>query len=469
MNGHQEGGVNGPNGPNGTAWAERAEQLRGLARLLGRNVRQDLVRPVLNRSAPTADMREPPWRVRKSVVTLLVLLGAAALILNGNQYAFAFHLGLPVGIVLAAGQSFALVWALWEPVPAWWLSTATMLAGALTATALHGDVTAGLVSLGEPGWTAVTILLQSGVLLLLALRLRPRVAMEALGLSLFAGLLAGLYRSPDESSSIGAAVLTFSVAVLVGSSLRGLRAARTELVAQEELTAEERARRTVLEERSRIARELHDVVAHHMSVISIQAQVAPHLVEDPPQELRETLDGIRQNAVEALTELRRVLGVLRAEDPLADGVDEAPQPTLARLPDLLENVRGAGLTVDVTVTGKERPLAPGVELSAYRIIQEAVSNAMRHAPDAAVAITLDYRPAALGVTVANEPPRSPAPPSPGARHGLLGMRERAAMLGGELTAGPTPQGGYQVTALLPLAAPAAPAATALRPLSEDRS
>ncbi|MBF9071998.1 sensor histidine kinase [Streptacidiphilus sp. NEAU-YB345] len=409
------------------------------------------------------EAQELPWRVRKPVVTLLVLLGAIAFGIDTNQYAFAFQLGVPVGIMLAGAQSAALVWALWEPIPAWWLSTVTMLAGAWIATALHGDVNPTRTNLGAPGWTAITILVQSGILLILALRLRPRVAMEALGLSLFAGLLAELYRSPDQGSSVGAAVVLFSVAVLIGSSLRGLRAARTELVAQEELTAEERARRTVLEERSRIARELHDVVAHHMSVISIQAQVAPHLVEDPSQELRETLDGIRQNAVEALAELRRVLGVLRAESPLGGGVDEAPQPTLARLPELLNNVRGAGLTVEVAVTGEERPLAPGVELSAYRIVQEAVSNAMRHAPDAAVAITLDYRPAALGVAVVNEPPRSPAPPSPGAGHGLLGMRERAAMLGGELTAGPTPQGGYRVAALLPVAA--AP----VQPSLEDRT
>ncbi len=111
------------------------------------------------------------------------------------------------------------------------------------------------------------------------------------------------------------AVPLSAVVVLVGTALRGRREARAELVEQTTLTAEERARRTLLEERSRIARELHDVVAHHMSVISIQAQVAPHLVENPPEELKENLAGIRQNALEALTELRRVLGVLRSEHP----------------------------------------------------------------------------------------------------------------------------------------------------------
>lgn len=138
---------------------------------------------------------------------------------------------------------------------------------------------------------------------------------------------------------------------MIGAALRALRVARTELVEQSELTAEERARRTLLEERNRIARELHDVVAHHMSVISIQAQVAPHLVDHPSEELKANLAGIRENAVEALTELRRVLGVLRAEDALADGVRHAPQPTLDRVDELVGTVRAAGVDVTARTTG----------------------------------------------------------------------------------------------------------------------
>jgi signal transduction histidine kinase len=247
----------------------------------------------------------------------------------------------------------------------------------------------------------------------------------------------------------------FLIATVTGAALRGRRVARARLVEQQELTADERARRTVLETRNRIARELHDVVAHHMSVISIQAQVAPHLVENPPPELTENLAGIRENAVEALTELRRILGVLRSEDAEADGLRHSPQPTLDRLEELIGNVRGAGLAVTVETAGEPRPLSPGVELSAFRIIQEALSNVLRHAPGARVRVGIGYLPAALAIRVANTEPTRPAPPAHGPGHGLLGMRERTAMLGGELVAGPAPGGGFEVTAILP-AAPAPP-------------
>ena len=150
----------------------------------------------------------------------------------------------------------------------------------------------------------------------------------------------------------------FGAVVLVGTALRGLGEARTELVEQETITAEERARRTLLEERNRIARELHDVVAHHMSVISIQAQVAPHLVENPSEELKENLAGIRQNALEALGELRRVLGccVRRTRRTYGWARPEPdrpghPQPTLDRLDALLENTRAAGLDVTAVIRG----------------------------------------------------------------------------------------------------------------------
>ncbi|MET7717141.1 ATP-binding protein [Streptomyces sp. NPDC005407] len=183
-------------------------------------------------------------------------------------------------------------------------------------------------------------------------------------------------------------------------------------------------------------------------MISIQVQVAPHLVQNPSDELKENLEGIRENALEALTELRRVLGVLRSENP--EGAPHAPQPTLDRLDSLVENVRSAGLSITTHSSGEPHPLSPGVELSAYRIIQEALSNAIRHAPGSEVRVEIVYKPSVLGVRVINTAPAKPAPPSPGAGHGLLGMRERAAMLGGGLAAGRIPDGGYEVTAHLPL-------------------
>ncbi|MFE2186070.1 sensor histidine kinase [Streptomyces sp. NPDC059455] len=354
-----------------------------------------------------------------------------------------------IGLVVL--EALAVQLALTRPIPAWWLSTAMLL---VTALAVDDRVPAYVLY----PWNYGQIALHTAVLFLLALRVRPRIAAEALVLTLLVGAVTAALATRTHADGLDEAIVSFTTAVVVGTALRGRRVARTRLVEQEELTAEERARRTLLEERNRIARELHDVVAHHMSVISIQAQVAPHLAENPSDELKENLAGIRQNAVEALAELRRVLGVLRSEDALADGARHAPQPTLDRLDELVGTVRGTGITILTDVTGERRALPPGVELSAFRIVQEALSNVMRHAPGAEARVELGYQRHGLTVRVVNTTPDRPAPPSPGAGHGLLGMRERAAMLGGELTTGPTPDGGYEVIAVLPTDHPALSAA-----------
>ncbi|MGP9021857.1 sensor histidine kinase [Streptomyces sp. BR1] len=441
-----------------------AAALRGVPEAL----REDLWRM---KSDPVPRVGEPGYPVWRPVsLMVLVVFAATTMVFDVRQYDIGYNLGLNLGILLGGVQAVAVVAALYRPVPAWWAVTAVMLFAARAAdgriimpTPQPGgpwDPTGRPVppvpsgSLGPlfgPGpdypWTSAGVAMQAMVLFLLALRVRPRAAVSALLISSATGLVA-LAFTAQYNIDFGLAVGVLAAATLLGAALRGRRVARKELVVQEEVTAEERARRTLLEERNRIARELHDVVAHHMSVISIQAQVAPHLVENPSDELKENLAGIRQNAVEALTELRRVLGVLRSEDP--EGAPHAPQPSLDRLDELVANVRGAGLTVTVDRTGTPRPLSPGVELSAFRIVQEALSNAMRHAPGSAVRVELAHQSAELVVRVANTAPDRPVAPSPGAGHGLLGMRERTAMLGGELAAGATPDGGYEVTAALPL-------------------
>ncbi|MFE8989412.1 sensor histidine kinase [Streptomyces collinus] len=384
-----------------------------------------------------------------------VTLGAVGqLVDNGG-------VGPQIAFPLGLAQGGAMVLALWRPLPAWWLSTVAMLLGAL-------EVRRQLLAGGAPDftwpWTSAGIIGHMAVLLLLALRVRTRVSVEALALTvLLTYVVQGLLGAAGYSPTGVLAVTLFAVVVLLGTALRGRREARAELVEQTTLTAEERTRRTLLEERSRIARELHDVVAHHMSVISIQAQVAPHLVENPPDELRENLAGIRQNALEALIELRRVLGVLRSEhtgpgEPFADAGYEttphAPQPTLDRLDALVENTRAAGREVVTEIQGERRPLPPGVELSAYRIVQEALSNALRHAPGARITVRLTYEPDGLEVEIVNGRPTGPPPPSTGAGHGLLGMRERVAMLGGTMTAHLWHWDGFKVTAFLPDTPPA---------------
>ncbi len=440
-----------------------------------RSVLADLASPA---AAPLPPLSRPRrLRLLPHVVVCWLAFGlafAASAELNES-----YGLGLALGAVTGAAQGAAMALALWRPVPALWLSLGATALAATAATAAGAHMVTSL-----PGprpdwpWSAPAIITHAFVLFLLALRMSARVAVGALSVTvLVTYFLQGLVGGTVYRSTGVLAVVVFAAVVLLGTALRGRREARTQLVEQASLTAEERARRTLLEERNRIARELHDVVAHHMSVISIQAQVAPHLVENPTDELKENLEGIRQNALEALTELRRVLGVLRSENPedpygLGAGTGAAPdspQPTLDRLDALVENTRAAGLVVTTEITGEQLPLAPGVELSAYRIVQEALSNALRHAPGSAVHVELWHFPRGLQVRVVNSRPAQPAPPSPGAGHGLLGMRERAAMLGGTLVTSETACGGFAVAAFLPRNGVAAPLDDPSVPTGEETS
>ncbi|GAA4576403.1 sensor histidine kinase [Planotetraspora kaengkrachanensis] len=417
---------------------------------LPRVLRTDLLTWVYD---PLPPMVGPRWLARLPHVVVVVFAVTGAIEGSGPD---------PRVSTLTMVQAGLLVAAMFRPMPAWWASTVVLVVAAriVEPPAASWDVPGGaaLRVMSIP-WSVQLIALQVGVLYLVALRVRPRVVGETLAISVLTGVACLTFVNPGIGPAQIVVTPPFFVSVTavgavvgIGAVLRGERVARARLFSQKELTAEERARRTVLEERNRIARELHDVVAHHMSLISIQAQVAPHLVKDPPEELKENLAGIRQSAVEALTELRRVLGVLRSEDAPADEARHAPQPTLERLGELAETVRGAGLTLSIETTGEPRRLPPGVELSAFRIIQEALSNAMRHAPGAAVRVQLGYRADALTVRVVNAVPDRPAAPSSEPRHGLLGMRERTVMLGGELVAGPTSDGGYEVRATLPAGA-----------------
>ncbi|MEV6593611.1 sensor histidine kinase [Streptomyces acidicola] len=424
---------------------------KGLTRWL-RGLREDLWTADANPLPPSVWLR---WLPHGLVILVAVVTAGTDM----EQLVNGYNLGAETGLLIAVAQGTAVALAPWRPVPAWWLSTVVVVVSAMAA---RTQLIAGHAAFNTPWpWSPPAMIAQCLVLYLLALRVPTRVAVEVLALTTLATyVIQGLIGAANYSSTGMLAVALFAGVVLLGSTQRGRREARTQLVEQAGITAEERARRTLLEERSRIARELHDVVAHHMSVISIQAQVAPHLTENPSEELKENLAGIRQNAVEALTELRRVLGVLRSEHPedqygiagAADGTaPHAPQPTLDRLGALVENTRAAGLAVTVEISGEVHPFPPGVELSAYRIIQEALSNALRHAPGSSVRVELDHYPRGLQVRVINSRPAGPAPPSPGAGHGLLGMRERAAMLGGTLMATETSHGGFVVAAFLPRA------------------
>ncbi len=207
-------------------------------------------------------------------------------------------------------------------------------------------------------------------------------------------------------------------------------------------------------ERARIARELHDVVAHHISMISVQAETARLATPGMPEEGAKRLLAIGDTARTALTEMRRLLGVLR-EDASAEPT-RRPQPGLAQLLELVDESRNAaGGQARLIVRGPVTPLDPGVEIAAYRIVQEALTNARRHAPAAAVDVELEYAPGTLSLRVLDNGPGPAADPGggPAGGHGLLGMRERVAMVDGELRAGPAPLGGFLVEATLPTARP----------------
>src|SRR5215216_3942819 len=226
-----------------------------------------------------------------------------------------------------------------------------------------------------------------------------------------------------------------------------------ERTAELEQAREELARRAVVEERLRLARELHDVVAHAMSVIAVQSGVGAHVAASRPQEVGKALAAIETTSRAALTELRRLLGVLRQDsDPQAS---LTPVPGLANLDRLLTEVGKAGLAVRVRVKGTPLQLPAGVDLSAYRIVQEALTNVVKHAGPAHAQVTIGYRDQDVTVEVTDDGQgavTSGSDGQAGSGHGLIGMRERVAAFGGELEVGPRPGGGFRVAARLPLAA-----------------
>jgi signal transduction histidine kinase len=304
-------------------------------------------------------------------------------------------------------------------------------------------------SWGEWPWSAGAFITHLVVLTVVALRTRPRTAAWMWVLTAWYGFMSESLVAGHIGTNTAPLLFLSALALLVVTVLHIRREAEQEVTAHQSETAHERSKRTLLEERTTIARELHDVVAHHMSVVAIQAEAAPYRVENPPPELEQAFVTIRENAVAALTELRRVLGVVRAADYEAP---DAPQPTLADLGALLANVREAGLSVEKTVTGAVRELPQGVELSAYRIVQEALSNTLRHAPGATARVEIGYVLGGLGLRIVNGPARTTTlvKSTHGAGHGITGMRERVTMLDGEMTTGETDDGGYEVTVFLPV-------------------
>ncbi|HLS24613.1 MAG TPA: sensor histidine kinase [Beutenbergiaceae bacterium] len=382
-----------------------------------------------------------------AIVAWLVAL--VALAVNAATMSSLYGAFVPLVLVAAVLQSISLPTALGRPRGAITLAVVS-LGGTTVLTEGHATL---------PWPIPVTSLVIAAMLCaILALRERWAYAVTCGLLSVAVpgacavaiGLITDEWRPISANlltaASVLALVITFGV--LVREALRS----RAELLEQQERTAAEQERRQLVEERNRIARELHDIVAHGLSIISIQASTARYRTSGMPAEVAAELDQITELARTALVEMRELLSVLRQAEAEQD---LAPQPTLAKLPDLVETV-GRSAAVSFTVHGdlQDPAVSDVTAISAYRIVQEALSNAVRHAPGAPIDVEVAIGQNVLMIDVQN-PDAALSPPASvdGPRgFGLLGMRERATFIGGMLAAGPLPSGGFSVHAELPLRA-----------------
>ncbi|MET7456158.1 sensor histidine kinase [Streptomyces sp. NPDC005574] len=286
----------------------------------------------------------------------------------------------------------------------------------------------------------------------------------ALTTGLCAAPLAQLRWPNHETSVLGNVAIMifqtvpFALAWVLGDSIRTRRAYFAQLeerAARLEKEREAQAKVAVAAERARIARELHDVVAHNVSVMVVQADGAAYVLDAAPDQAKKALETISSTGRQALAEMRRLLGVLRTGEH-REGGEYVPQPDVEQIDDLVQQCRGSGLPVDFKVEGTPRPLPSGVELTAYRIVQEALTNTRKHGgPNAGASVRLVYFDDGLGLLVEDDGKGAPHElyeegGADGRGHGLIGMRERVGMVGGTLDAGPRPGGGFRISALLPL-------------------
>ncbi|BCJ26232.1 two-component sensor histidine kinase [Actinocatenispora sera] len=410
-----------------------------------RGLRQLLYGPDTPIRWPVGRGRWLRWAARIAVVAAIAVLYPVTMVTVLNA-----HRGEQSAIVLilAVVQLLPLVLALRYPLMGWRIGVlAALLAPAVRTAPVWGSWP----------WEPAQIPILAVAFVLAGLRYQRAVLWW-----MWAAMAGVLVVHVDAGNAPGGlAVLTIG-AVLVDLIRSRLRAQRA-LVAETERTELEKARRAALEERTRIARELHDVVAHHMSLIVVQAQTAPYRRDDVSPGAAEELDSIAAQARSALVEMRRLLGVLRSDEDAL----RAPQPGLSDVDGLVAGGRRAGVRISYRAEGLEHRPPTAVQVCAYRLVQEALSNATRHAAGAPVDVTIEVTADRVRLRVHNGPGTRRGAGT-GAGHGLVGMRERVALLGGDLHAGPDPDGGFTVVADLPVAEPSAspsdpPARSAARP------
>ena len=320
-----------------------------------------------------------------------------------------------------------IVIAVRNPVVAWRFAYPMLIVGAIGAKATDAWP-----------WAPLQIIAFLAGMLLMAFTQDTSVTIWATGFNIVVPFLFA-----DTGNAYGVAVL-FAAVAFAGDMVSRRRRSKSQLAEQAELTELERARRAVLEERTRIAREMHDVVAHHMSMIAVQAETAPFRVPELSDPARAELATIAESARSALSDMRRLLGVLRADDEKAL---KAPQPGLDELSVLVDKARQAGVELSVEATVLTT-VPEAVGLAAYRIIQEGLANAARHSPGRPVRLEARAEDEQLILVIRNESDHPDAVVD-GEGHGLRGMRERAELLGGTLRTGPDGAGGFRVEATLP--------------------
>jgi signal transduction histidine kinase len=272
-----------------------------------------------------------------------------------------------------------------------------------------------------------------------------------LGLAIvLGGAAVVVYNSPHEAAGDfvfipGLMAIAWFAGVAMSERAREADAAQERAI-QAEREREEGSRRAVFEERVRIARELHDVVAHHVSMMGVQAGAARIVIDRDRDKAKDALAAIEASSRQAVDELHRLLGFLRQA---GDTDDLAPSPGMSQLPRLVAGMSESDLAVEVDVEGEQRPLPPTVDVSAYRIVQEALTNTLKHAGASRADVRLRYRPGELELEIVDDGRGAAAPAQAGGGLGLIGMRERAALHGGQLTAGPVAGGGFAVRVRLP--------------------
>ncbi len=340
----------------------------------------------------------------------------------------------PAQPAIAALAAFPLLLIRVNPALGWAISAGSAQLIALGFAHTEGNVLP---------WQVVHILVFLPLLFAVALR----APLQLVGVAWVGSALLYAANMPD---GVGWAI-GLTALVVVGLLVRYLVLSRRRLAEQEEANELERARRAILEEKARIARDLHDIVAHHMSLVVVQAQSAPYRVANVSDEAKAEFESIGATARDALNEVRGMLGVLRSDGRLPD---HAPQPGAADIGDLLAGTRKAGVPISWRIDGSTEPVPETTGLALYRILQESLSNASRHAPGAWVDVRIDYGTSLVDLTVANGPAASAPTPVGNGGHGLRGMQERALAVGGLVTAGPRDDGGFAVNAQLPVVVPA---------------